>query len=249
MILVQLFGWVGNAAFFSRFFVQWLASERAGRSITPRAFWWLSVLGAACFVVYLTSRGELVLLTGVSVNGLIYARNLTLSRETSQRLPGAILLGGAVVAAVAIVFSGVERLRSAWDDTPLWFLCSVAGQVPWSSRFVVQWVQSERMGVSHLPRSFWWLSLAGNLFLLSYALHLGDAVLIAGYLPGPLVQVRNLMLIGRRRVLQPYAGSRTVRREPSGNEGAGAPPTPRVPAPADKPETRTPLPYRSGRRG
>ncbi|HPF15211.1 MAG TPA: lipid-A-disaccharide synthase N-terminal domain-containing protein, partial [Planctomycetota bacterium] len=35
-------GWLGNVGFFSRFFVQWLASERAGRSVAPQAFWWLS---------------------------------------------------------------------------------------------------------------------------------------------------------------------------------------------------------------
>jgi lipid-A-disaccharide synthase-like uncharacterized protein len=44
---------------------------------------------------------------------------------------------------------------------------------------------------------FWWLSLAGNALLLAYAVHLRDPIFIAGFVPGPLVQVRNLMLQGR----------------------------------------------------
>ena len=39
-------GLLGNAVFFSRFLVQWVASERAKRSIVPTAFWWLSIVGS-----------------------------------------------------------------------------------------------------------------------------------------------------------------------------------------------------------
>jgi lipid-A-disaccharide synthase-like uncharacterized protein len=53
---------------------------------------------------------------------------------------------------------------------------------------------SERAGRSHFPPAFWWLSLAGNGFLLAYALHLRDPVFVLGYLPGPLIQARNLVL-------------------------------------------------------
>ena len=63
----------------------------------------------------------------------------------------------------------------------------------------MQWYASERAGESHFPRSFWYLSLAGNVLLLAYACHLADPVYIAGYVLGPLVQVRNLMLSGGLR--------------------------------------------------
>ena len=63
-------------------------------------------------------------------------------------------------------------------------------------RFLIQWVASERRGSSHFPPAFWIVSLVGNLALLAYALRLGDPVYIAGFLPGPLVQVRNLVLGG-----------------------------------------------------
>ena len=71
------------------------------------------------------------------------------------------------------------------------------GQSLFGSRFVVQWYASERSGDAHFPASFWWLSLSGNLLLLAYVVELGDPVFIAGFLPGPLVQARNLWLLRR----------------------------------------------------
>ena len=38
-------GFIGQSFFFMRFVVQWVASERAKRSVIPDAFWWLSILG------------------------------------------------------------------------------------------------------------------------------------------------------------------------------------------------------------
>ena len=45
-------GWIGQACFFSRFFLQWVASERARRSIVPPAFWWLTLAGAVLMSAY-----------------------------------------------------------------------------------------------------------------------------------------------------------------------------------------------------
>ena len=47
-----LLGLAGQAAFFSRFLVQWIASERVGRSVVPVAFWYLSLVGSATLFVY-----------------------------------------------------------------------------------------------------------------------------------------------------------------------------------------------------
>ncbi|MEZ5974205.1 MAG: lipid-A-disaccharide synthase N-terminal domain-containing protein [Planctomycetota bacterium] len=61
-------GWLGNIAFFSRFFVQWLASERAGHSVAPRSFWWLSLTGSLSLGEYTFVKGEPVLLAGHVLN-------------------------------------------------------------------------------------------------------------------------------------------------------------------------------------
>ena len=38
-------GLVGQLMFTGRFIVQWIASERVGRSVVPLAFWYFSIVG------------------------------------------------------------------------------------------------------------------------------------------------------------------------------------------------------------
>lgn len=78
-----------------------------------------------------------------------------------------------------------------------WFLVGLAGQTLFFSRFLVQWIQSERLGRSTVPKVFWYLSLAGGLTLLAYAIHRQDPVFILGQTVGAFVYVRNLMLLRR----------------------------------------------------
>ena len=78
MSLWVLLGWAGNACFFSRFLVQWVCSERAGRSVVPRSFWWMSLAGSLALIVYVVHRKDPVFLAGVSINTAIYVRNLRL---------------------------------------------------------------------------------------------------------------------------------------------------------------------------
>jgi lipid-A-disaccharide synthase-like uncharacterized protein len=80
----------------------------------------------------------------------------------------------------------------------LWLLIGVAGSAATGVRFLLQWLASERAGESHVPRSFWHLSLAGSLFLLAFALHRDEPVFALANLPGPIVYARNLVLLRRR---------------------------------------------------
>ena len=188
-------GWLGNVGFFSRFFVQWLASERAGRSVAPQAFWWLSLLGSACLGAYTYHGGEPVLFAGHLLNGGLFARNLWLSMRPRAARESHWGLGiAALVLMASLIWLGMGRARGNLTEAPVWLTVSLLGQLIWSSRFVLQWWESERKGMSHFPVLFWWISLVGNGLLLAYSAHVGDPVLIAGYVPGPLVQIRNLML-------------------------------------------------------
>ncbi len=194
-VLWKSVGWLGNIAFFSRFFVQWRASEKAGHSVAPTIFWWLSLLGSTCSGLYTLHRGESVLLAGHALNGALFARNLHLSlRPKASPNQGRGLAVIAALMVLAIIALGFSKVRSDMGQAPIWLAVALAGQLVWSSRFVVQWWQSERAGHSHFPVLFWWISLVGNGLLLAYTSHLGDPILIAGYLPGPLIQARNLML-------------------------------------------------------
>lgn len=69
-------GFGGQAAFFGRFFVQWLASERRQQSVIPTAFWFLSVAGGLTLLVYAIHRRDPVFIAGQSTGLLIYSRNL-----------------------------------------------------------------------------------------------------------------------------------------------------------------------------
>ena len=85
-----------------------------------------------------------------------------------------------------------------WTDTPFWLAIGLLGQAAFASRFLVQWIASERAGESYVPLSFWYLSITGSLVLLLYAVHRKDPVFVLAYLPNCVVYVRNLVLIRRR---------------------------------------------------
>ena len=76
-----LLGLVGQAVFSLRFLVQWIESERAGRSVVPDSFWYLSIAGAMLLLVYALWRRDPVFILGQSLGFVIYARNLALRRR------------------------------------------------------------------------------------------------------------------------------------------------------------------------
>jgi len=80
------FWWVmiglgGQMAFTARFLVQWIASEKAGRSTVPVAFWYLSIVGGSILLSYAIYRGDPVFILGQSMGVTIYSRNLWLIRR------------------------------------------------------------------------------------------------------------------------------------------------------------------------
>ncbi len=77
----------------------------------------------------------------------------------------------------------------------IWLTIGFLGQGIFFMRWVVQWIASERSAESRMPIMFWYLSLAGGLITLAYAIYRKDPVFIAGQSIGALVYLRNLMLI------------------------------------------------------
>ena len=94
----------------------------------------------------------------------------------------------------------METLKHFMDvlATPMGLL-GLLGQGLFFSRFLVQWIASERKGRSVVPLSFWYLSIGGGGLLLIYALWRKDPVIVLGQAVGLFVYVRNLILIHRRR--------------------------------------------------
>ena len=80
-----------------------------------------------------------------------------------------------------------------------WIEIGLGAQALFTSRFVLQWLVSERKGRSYVPLAFWYLSVAGGGMLFVYALHRRDLVFSLGQGGGLLIYVRNLFLIYRRK--------------------------------------------------
>ncbi len=72
------FGVIAQLAFTARFMVQWIASERAGKSVIPIAFWIFSVVGGLMTLAYGIARHEAVIIMGQVLSVGIYGRNLML---------------------------------------------------------------------------------------------------------------------------------------------------------------------------
>ena len=71
-------GLIAQLIFTARMVVQWWASERAGRSVVPIAFWVLSLVGGMMTLVYGLQRREAVIIIGQVLAVVIYIRNLML---------------------------------------------------------------------------------------------------------------------------------------------------------------------------
>ena len=83
-----VFGLLAQLTFAGRFIVQWIASERAGKSVVPFAFWTFSMVGGLMTLVYGLVKREPVIIFGQGVAILIYIRNIMLifrERKEAER--------------------------------------------------------------------------------------------------------------------------------------------------------------------
>ena len=71
-----ILGFVAQGLFTMRFLVQWIASERAGRSVIPLAFWIFSIAGGVLLLVYALYRKDAVFIAGQAFGTFVYVRNL-----------------------------------------------------------------------------------------------------------------------------------------------------------------------------
>ena len=82
---LAVLGLAGQALFFMRFLVQWLASERARASVVPSSFWYFSIGGGSLLLAYAIGRRDPVFILGQSTGIAIYLRNLALARGARAR--------------------------------------------------------------------------------------------------------------------------------------------------------------------
>ncbi|HRU05498.1 MAG TPA: lipid-A-disaccharide synthase N-terminal domain-containing protein [Candidatus Brocadiia bacterium] len=84
-----VFGFLAQAMFTFRFVVQWIASERAKKSVIPMSFWYFSLLGGTMLFIYALYRVDPVFIMGQGAGVIIYVRNVILRlRERRQAEAG-----------------------------------------------------------------------------------------------------------------------------------------------------------------
>lgn len=71
-----ILGFVAQAFFTMRFVVQWIASERARKSVIPVAFWFFSIGGGVLLLIYALYRRDPVFIAGQAFGLVVYIRNL-----------------------------------------------------------------------------------------------------------------------------------------------------------------------------
>lgn len=79
-------GFLAQGLFSARFLVQWIASERAGRSVVPFSFWLFSVAGGSLLLLYAVFRKDPVFIVGQAAGLIIYLRNLFLIYKEQAQL-------------------------------------------------------------------------------------------------------------------------------------------------------------------
>ena len=77
-------GLLGQLLFTARFIVQWLASEKVGKSVVPIAFWYFSICGGLVVLAYGIHKFDPVIILGQLPGTVIYARNLWLIRTETR---------------------------------------------------------------------------------------------------------------------------------------------------------------------
>ena len=84
----KVIGWTGNAVFFTRFIVQWYATEKRKQVVVPAIFWWLSIAGSLLVFTYALYKHDSVFIFAYAFTWIPYVRNLIIHyrHEKAQRV-------------------------------------------------------------------------------------------------------------------------------------------------------------------
>jgi lipid-A-disaccharide synthase-like uncharacterized protein len=79
--LWKVVGYAGTAIFFSRFLVQWYATEKRQQVVVPQAFWWLSLAGTLLIFAYAIHQRDSVFIISNAFAWIPYIRSLIIHRR------------------------------------------------------------------------------------------------------------------------------------------------------------------------
>ena len=197
--LIFSIGFLAQILFSARQITQWVASEKAGRILSPLLFWQLSILASFLLMVYGILRNDLVIILGQVITYGVYIRNLYYFGFWAK-VPGPLRILVFVFPGLAICWLltgetyNIHKLFANKDISSSLMFWGVVGQCVFTFRFIYQWLYSEKRQQSLLPIGFWIISITGSIMLLSYAIFRKDPVLFVGQLFGVVVYSRNILL-------------------------------------------------------
>lgn len=206
--LIYSVGFIAQLLFSSRLIIQWIASEKQKKVITPTTFWSLSLVASLLLFIYGYLRQDFAIMLGQSLTYFIYIRNLQLQGEWKKIHFSVQWLLLLVPSLVVIYYFNNKKIDVDIlfnnEKIPSWLLIlGIVSQVIFTLRFVYQWLYSEFKKLSALPFGFWLLSLVGALMILTYAIFRRDPVLFVGHALGSIIYARNLILIHRNNAKSP----------------------------------------------
>lgn len=207
--LLYPLGLLANLLFTSRFLIQWIQSEKLGRSTVTKNFWRLSFLAHVFMFIHGFIQLQYPICLIQALNACIAWRNLDLINRKERPLRMTLLFMLSTVVTVTLLFflQGTDEWMSAptlpWTSSHtdrvslLWHLFGFFGMLLFASRYWIQWWFAEKQQESFLGKEFWWISCIGALLSLSYAIRLVDPVQILGFSIGLIPYIRNLMLMNK----------------------------------------------------
>lgn len=195
-------GILAQVLFSGRLLIQWIASERAKKVLSPTLFWQMSMAASFMLCIYGWLRNDFAIIAGQLISYYIYIWNLRI-KNAWFRMPGIVRWTVILLPAIALCWFAVDWRHTVehlfrQENIPAWLiLFGTLGQFTFTLRFIYQWRYSARAGESLLPVTFWVISLTGSAMIIAYAIIRHDPVLILGQSTGFVVYLRNIM-IGRK---------------------------------------------------
>ena len=197
--LVFLIGIAAQILFSGRLLVQWIASERAKKVLSPTLFWQMSMAASFMLCVYGWLRNDFAIIAGQLISYYIYIWNLR-AKKAWDTMPEVLRAVVSYLPVVAVCWFAIDWRETAehlfqQENIPGWLIVfGTVGQFTFTLRFIYQWRYSARAGESLLPTTFWLISLLGSGMIIAYAIIRRDPVLILGQSTGFVVYLRNIMI-------------------------------------------------------
>lgn len=192
-------GLLAQLLFSARLLVQWIASERAKKVLSPTLFWQLSMAASFLLCFYGWLRNDFAIILGQLIAYYIYIWNLKAkgSWEILSKIAQTCFFGLPLVAIGYFLINGQETITRLFEQENIpiiLILFGVLGQFTFTLRFICQWWYSRKAGESILPPMFWHISLTGSSMIIIYAIVRRDPVLFIGQIFGAIIYFRNIII-------------------------------------------------------